>query len=276
VWHHASAGADAYPSTDHKRPQGLMRMPMTGMAVPDHDERQLRIDLAAAFRFAADNDWHESVGNHFSVALQAGSPDFLMNPRWMHFSRIRASDLIRLDATASAPGNAPGAPDLSAWAIHRNIHLAMPHVGCILHLHPPYATAVATLADPEILPIDQNTARFYERVAIDRGFGGIADDDDEGGRLADALGNHSIMLMGNHGVLVTAPTIAEAFDDLYFLERACKTLLLAYSTGKELKVMSPTLARRVAQDWLDYRDMPFAHFDELKRLLDRRDPSYAD
>jgi ribulose-5-phosphate 4-epimerase/fuculose-1-phosphate aldolase len=249
---------------------------MTGLAVKNHDEQRLRTDLAAAFRFAADHDWHESVGNHFSVTLQPGGSDFLMNPRWMHFSRIRASDLITLDAKASAPGNAPGAPDLSAWAIHRNIHLRMPHVGCILHLHPPYSTAIAALADPEIKPIDQNTARFYGRVAIDTGFGGIADDDDEGNRLADALGNHSIMLMGNHGVLVTAPTIAEAFDDLYFLERACKTLVLAYSTGQALKVMPSDLASRVAQDWLDYADMSFAHFDELKRLLDRRDPSYAD
>jgi ribulose-5-phosphate 4-epimerase/fuculose-1-phosphate aldolase len=253
-----------------------MSMSHTAMMMQRYDEHQLRIDLAAAFRSAVMHDWHESVGNHFSVTLAPGGSDFLMNPRWMHFARIRASDLIRLDAQAATPGNTPGAPDPSAWAIHRNIHLRLPHVGCILHLHPPYATALASLADSEVKPIDQNTARFYGRVAIDTGFGGIADDEEEGRRLADALGNYSIMLMGNHGVLVTAPTIAEAFDDLYFLERACKTLVLAFSTGQPLRVMPHDLATHVAKDWLEYKDMAFAHFAETKRLLDRQDTTYAD
>jgi ribulose-5-phosphate 4-epimerase/fuculose-1-phosphate aldolase len=238
------------------------------------DGRQLRIDLAAVFRIAAESNWHESVGNHFSATVSPGSKSFLINPRWMHFSRIRASDLLMLDSDSRPEG--PAAPDPSAWAIHRNLHARLPHVGCILHLHPPYATALTTLADPELKPIDQNTARFYGRLAIDRNYGGIADDDAEANRLADVLASHSIMLMGNHGVLVTAPTIAQAFDELYFLERACQTLVLAYSTGRELAVMPHDLATRTASDWNDYTEMSFAHLNEMKRLLDRRDPSYAD
>jgi ribulose-5-phosphate 4-epimerase/fuculose-1-phosphate aldolase len=146
----------------------------------------------------------------------------------------------------------------------------------ILHLHPPYATAVACLADPEIKPIEQNTARYYNRVAVDLGFGGIADNDEEGERLVRALGNKSRMMMGNHGILVAGETVAEAFDDLYYLERACQTLVLAYSTGRELNVMPPEIAERTAAGWLDYKDAAFSHFEEMKAMLDEKDPSYAE
>ncbi len=240
-----------------------------------HGEHLLRVDLAAAFRLAADFDWHESVGNHFSVTVAPGSTTFLMNPRWMHFSRIKASDLLRLDGSNSDAMDGPDAPDPSAWAIHSRLHANLPDVRCLLHLHPPYATVLATLANSELKPIDQNTARFYGRIAYDTAYGGIADDKAEGERLARVLGNRSILVMANHGVTVAGGSVAQAFEDLYFLERACQTLVLAYSTGQSLNVMPHDLASRTANDWKDYDDMSFAHFRELKRLLDQRDPSYA-
>src|ERR1700738_2606336 len=87
-------------------------------ASTSHDHRQLRIDLAAAFRLAAEFNWHEAVGNHFSVAVAPDSTIFLMNPRWMHFARIKASDLLVLDRESPNAMDGPGAPDPSAWAIH--------------------------------------------------------------------------------------------------------------------------------------------------------------
>ena len=240
------------------------------------DEWQLRVDLAAAFRLAAQNGWHEAIANHFSLAVSADGKKFLMNPKWRHFSRIKASELLLLDATDKETMNRPDAPDPSAWCIHGHLHAGAPQARCILHCHPPYATAIAALADPEIKPIEQNTARFYNRVAIDLGFDGIADNDAEGERLVKALGNRSRMMMGNHGILVAADTVAEAFDDLYYLERACQTLVLAYSTGQKLNVLSPELAERTAQGWIDYKDSAFSHFEEMKAILDEKDPSYAD
>lgn len=239
-------------------------------------ERHLRVDLAAAFRLAAEMGWHEAIANHFSLAVSPDGQRFLMNPKWRHFSRIRASDLLLLDAADENTLDRPGAPDASAWCIHGRLHARAPQARCVLHLHPPYATALAALADPEIKPVDQNTARFYNRVAIDLGFSGIADDRAEGDRLASQLGNRRRMMMGNHGVLVVADSVAEAFDDLYYLERACQTLVLAYSTGQKLNLMAPELAERTARDWEDYKDAPFVHFSELKHLLDAKDPSYAD
>jgi len=240
------------------------------------DEWQLRVDLAAAFRLAAQLGWHEAVANHFSLAVSADGKKFLMNPRWRHFSLVKASELQLLDAEDRETMQRPDAPDPSAWCIHGHIHAAVPHARCILHVHPPYATAVACLADPEIKPIEQNTARFYNRVAVDLGFAGIADTDEEGERLARVLGNKSCMMMGNHGVLVAAETVAEAFDDLYYLERACQTLVLAYSTGQKLNVMSPELAEHTARGWQDYKDAAFSHFEQMKTMLDRTDPSYAE
>jgi len=240
------------------------------------EEWQLRVDLAAAFRLAVDFGWHEAIANHFSLAVSPDGKKFLMNPRWMHFSRIRASDLQLLDADDPETMNRPDAPDPSAWCIHGNMHANLPQARCLLHVHSPYATAVACLADPEIKPIDQNTARFYNRVAIDLGFGGIADDQAEGERLVRALGNGNRMMMGNHGVLIAAETVAQAFDDLYYLERACQTLVLAYSTGQKLNVMPAELAEKTARGWENYKDSAFVHFAEMMRILDAKDPSYAE
>lgn len=249
---------------------------VTNLRTAGQDEWQLRVDLAAAFRIAAEMNWHEAVANHFSLAVSPDGKKFLMNPRWVHFSRIRASDLLLLDADDKSVMDRPDAPDLTAWCIHGQIHQTSPAARCVIHLHSPYATAVAALADPVIKPIDQNTARFFNRVAYDNGFEGMADSDDEGRRLAKVIGNQTTMMMGNHGVLVTGSTVAEAFDRMYYLERACQTLVLAYSTGQKLNVMSDKVAEQTAQDWEAYLESAYSHFEETKRVLDKRDPSYAE
>ena len=240
------------------------------------DEWQLRVDLAAAFRLAAQLGWHEAVANHFSVAVSGDGTTFLMNPKWMHFSRVRASDLRLHDAKDRGTLDRPDAPDITAWCIHGIMHARLPHARCILHVHPPYATALASLADPEIKPIDQNSARYYNRVAYDLGYEGMADNDAEGERLAAALGNRTTMMMGNHGVLIAGATVADAFDNLYYLERACRNLVLAYSTGQKLNVMPNHVAEKTAQDWDKFTDSAAVHFEEMKKLLDKTDPSYAE
>jgi ribulose-5-phosphate 4-epimerase/fuculose-1-phosphate aldolase len=239
------------------------------------EEGQLRIDLAAVFRLAEAFNWHEGVANHFSLAVSADGKQFLMNPKWRHFSAIKASDLLLLDAEDKDAMKRPNAPDETAWCIHGRMHALVPSARCVLHAHPAYATALAGLADPEIKPIDQNTARFYKRVAYDLGYEGMANSDAEGNRLAALLGNHKTMMLGNHGVLIAAASVAEAFDELYYLERACQTLMLAYASGQKLNVMSDRVAEQTARDWDLYTDSAFAHFEEMKQVLDRKDPSYA-
>ncbi len=240
------------------------------------DEWALRVDLAAALRLAVEHHWHESVANHFSAVVSEDGKTFLLNPRWQHFSTVRASGLLLLNVDDPDVMKREDAPDPSAWCIHGAIHAAVPHARVLLHCHPPYATTLCGLKDPSMKPIDQNTARFHNRMAIDLNFGGLADDRAEGDRLARAFGNHSIMMMGNHGVSVTGDTVAQAFDTLYYLERAAKTMVLAYSTGEPLNVMSDEMAEGVARGWEDYPSMASAHFEQLKSLLDRTDPSYRE
>lgn len=249
--------------------------PLKPSPSPDAGEWQLRVDLAAAFRLAVHFDWHEAVGNHFSVAVSPDGRKFLMNPKWRHFSRITASSLQLLDADDPSVMTGPDAPDETAWCIHGRLHALAPQARCILHCHPRNITAIAALADPEIKPIDQNTARFYNRVAYDLGFEGMATSDAEGERLVRVLGNRKTMLMGNHGALVAAATVAEAFDELYFLERACQTLVMAYSTGQKLNIMPHATALQTASDWDRYADSAFTHFDEMKRILDAEGSTYA-
>jgi ribulose-5-phosphate 4-epimerase/fuculose-1-phosphate aldolase len=239
------------------------------------NERQLRIDLAAVFRIIAKLGIHEAVANHFSAAVSADGRKFLMNPKWRHFSRIKASDLVLLDLDAEEGLSARPDIDPTAWAIHGQMHKLLPQARVVMHLHPPFTTTIAALADPQIKPVDQNTARYFNRLAIDESYAGMADSDQEGARLAGLLGNKSRLMMGNHGVLIIANTVGEAFDDMYTIERACQVLVQAYATGQPLKVLPDDVAEKTAQDWEQLTDFAIAHFEEMKRILDAEDPSYA-
>lgn len=240
------------------------------------DETQISIDLAAALRLSCRAGWHEGVANHFSAAVSADGRKFLVNPRWVHWSRVRASDLVLCDADDASTMERPDAPDPSAWAIHSALHRKLPQARAALHIHPPHATALCGLADPTIKPIDQVTARFYNRMAYDMAFGGIATAEEEGERIADAIGDKTAVMMQNHGVTTLGETVAEAWDALYFLERAARQMVLAYSTGRELAVMGDNLAEETAVEWENDRAQQLTHFAEMKRVLDREEPDYKD
>ena len=238
-------------------------------------EEQTRIDLAATFRIIAHVGMHEAVANHFSAAVSADGKQFLLNPKWKHFSRMRASDLLLLNADDPASAEHPNV-DATAWSIHGQIHRLLPQTRAVLHLHPVYTTAVACLAKPHVPPIDQNTARYFNRVAVDELYGGMADTEAEGARLAGLLDGKRRLLMGNHGVMVTAASIGEAFDDIWTLERACQILVTAWSTGQPLKLLADDVAEKTARDWEKITDFSQRHFEEMKHLMIQADPSLVD
>jgi ribulose-5-phosphate 4-epimerase/fuculose-1-phosphate aldolase len=238
------------------------------------DHRQGRIDLAAAFRWTARLNMHEGVANHFSLAVSNDGRQFLMNPDCRHFSRISASELLLLDADDPETMNRANAPDPTAWTIHGRMHAKLPQARCVLHAHPKHATVLASLKDSTLYPIDQNTARFFEKIALDDDYTGLALGEEEGDRLAARLGNKSILMMGNHGVMVVGETVAKAFDELYYLERAAETMVTAYMTGQPLRILSDEVARRTAQQWADYPNFADKHLAELKRILDDEEPDY--
>ena len=236
--------------------------------------QQARIELAACFRFTAQMDMHESIANHFSVAVSDDGQKFLCNPQGRQFSSIKASELLLLDANNPDTMNQANAPDPTTWAIHGALHRSFADARCIMHLHPRYATALACLKDKTLYPIDQNTMRFYQRVAIDTGFDGMGLGD-EAKRLATCMGDKRILLMGNHGVLIIAKSIAQCFDDMYYFERACRTLLDCYATGQPLDPVTHEVAEKTAQQWQNYAfDFSQQHLTEIMTMLDRQDSSY--
>jgi len=234
---------------------------------------EARVDLAAVFRWTARLNMHEAVANHFSLAVSDDGTQFLVNPHGRHFSRITASELLLVDANDPDTMDRPDAPEPTAWFIHGAIHLNVPHARCALRVHSKYATVLATLQDPIIPPIDQNTMRFYYKLAVDEQFGGLGLAE-EGERISTMIGNKQILVMGNHGVMVVGETVAEAFDLLYYFERSCETLITAYSTGKPLRVVSHEVAELTAQQWVDYKEGPLNHLREIKAILDAEDPDY--
>lgn len=241
-------------------------------------ETRTRIDLAAAFRWAARLGMHESIANHFSATVSEDGNRFLLNPVGAHFSRIRASDLLLLDAAHPDAARGPNAPDPTAWHLHAELHRRLPQARCILHTHMPHATALCCLQDFEFLMLDQNACRFHGRIAYDRDYAGMALDPSEGARVAGLLdGNKSVLFMGNHGVLVVAPTVAQAFDELYYLEKAAQLQVLALSTGRPLALVPEPVAALAGRQWNNYPTrFSELHFQALKEILERDEPDYAD
>ena len=232
-------------------------------------------DLAAVFRWTAKLNMHEGIANHFSVCHPDSNGSFYVNGTGQHFSNIKASDLVLIEENNfEKMKNKPEIVDPTAINIHGAIHKKVPHAKCILHVHSKYATALSCLKAPPLPPIDQNTMRFYNRIALYDDFGGLGFEE-ESEKMANSIGNHSTLLLANHGILTAAPTIAQAFDDLFYFEKACETYLTALSTGKELNIASNEVAEKTAQDWENYTtDMAGLHLKAIRSILDSEDSSY--
>lgn len=231
-------------------------------------QRAERIDMAAAFRWTARLNMHESVANHFSLAVSDCGTRFLINPNGRHFARIRASDLIEIDANDPATMDRPDAPDPTAWGLHGSIHRALPHARCVMHVHSIHATVLASLADSRLPAIDQNSAMFFGRHVVDDHYGGMAFAE-EGARCAALLADPRIttMIMGNHGVLVIGRSVAETFNRLYYFERAAETYIRALQTGQPLRILPDAVAEKTAQEWEAYPGFAEAHLHEIRALL---------
>lgn len=239
--------------------------------------QQQRTDLAAAFQTAAKLNLHEAVANHFSLAVNTEGTEFLINPNQRHFSLIKSSDILLLDANDPTTMDRPDAPDPTAWGLHGSVHRHIPHARCIMHVHSPYSTTLACLEDNTLPPIDQNTAMFYQRYAIDTHFGGLAFEA-EGERCARLLSDPKVkvLIMSNHGLLVLGDSVADTFNRLYYFERAAQTYIHALQTGKKLRILSDEIAAKTASELDDYPAQADRHFEDMKTLLDRDGSDYKE
>lgn len=226
----------------------------------------LRADLALALRAAAHHGLAEGVCNHFSVELPDGSGRFLLNPRGLLWHEVQADDIVMVDGRGTVLAGRH-AVESTAMFIHGAIH-RIARQPCVLHSHMPHATALTLTADRALdTRLSQTAMRFHGRVAVDAHYNGLALDAAEGERIAAAMQGADVVFLGNHGVVVCADRLAHAYDDLYYLERACQLQLLALATGRPLLPVADALAARVgAQTWGE-RLQSDLFFEALRRTV---------
>ena len=187
-----------------------------------------RKDLAAAFRGAAMFGGQAGVCSHFSLRVSDQPLLFLLNPWGMYFSDARASELMLVDQDGvDRHGGRDGG--FAAFNIHSQIHAIHPEARCVLHTHMPCATALTMLERGRLEPASQEALRFYGDIAYDDSYNGLVHDPAEGARIARIMNDKHVLFLAHHGVIVVGPTVAQAFDHLYYLERAAQLQIKAMS-----------------------------------------------
>jgi ribulose-5-phosphate 4-epimerase/fuculose-1-phosphate aldolase len=230
-----------------------------------------RTQLAAVLRLGVRHGWQSGICNHFSLAVD--DRHVLINPQGFHWSEVKASDLLLIDGDGEVV-EGDGYVEPSAFFIHYHIHRVAPSARCVLHAHPRFATAIACIDGGRVEYSHQDSLRFYDRIAYDDGFNGVAHDDDEGARIAHQLGNRSIMFMAHHGITVTGSSVALAYNDFYYLEKACEFQVTAQSTGKKLRVLDDDTCRRLAPGFQESEKQYADLLAAMMRILDREEPEY--
>ena len=235
---------------------------------------QARVDLAACFRAAAKLGLHEGICNHLSATVPGAADLFLVNPYGWAFHEITASRLLICDFGGNVVEGS-GKPEATAFYIHARLHMRLPRARAAFHTHMPNATAMGMLEGPPLLWAGQTALKFWGRTVVDEAYNGLALDEAEGDRIAASMGEADIAFMRNHGVMVLGASIAEAWDDMYYLERACEVQRLALSTGRPLRPVPEALAAATAKQ-MRSGDAESArlHLESVKRTLDREAPDY--
>jgi ribulose-5-phosphate 4-epimerase/fuculose-1-phosphate aldolase len=246
-------------------------------AIPRHqpdDVAVARVELAAALRAAASCGFTEGIDNHFSVAVPQTSELFLINRYGPHWSEMRASDILTVDLDGNVV-DGDGEWEMTAFMIHRGVHLARPSARCVFHTHMPCATAIAMTVAGLDTTASQNAMYFHGHV-VRLPYGGHADGVEEGVRMGEALDDATtVVFLDNHGVLVVGASVADAWHKLYFLERACQTQILAHSAGQKLIRVESGVALHTAKQWeLEAQRNACRLFQSVRRELDRANPGY--
>ncbi|ATR82921.1 hypothetical protein CS390_10325 [Pseudomonas sp. HLS-6] len=237
--------------------------------------RQARIDLAACFRMAARLGMGEGICNHFSFVLPGHRDLFLVNPYGLAFAEVTASSLLICDFHGRVVAG-EGQPEATAFFIHAQLHRLNPRATAAFHTHMPHATALCMLEGQPFAWAGQTSLKFYERLAVDEDYNGLALDATEGERIARAAGAADVLMLKNHGPLVLGPSIAEAWDDLYYLERAAEVQLKAMASGRPLQRVPHEVASAACRQMLiGNAESARLHLESVKRQLMRTEPEFA-
>jgi ribulose-5-phosphate 4-epimerase/fuculose-1-phosphate aldolase len=228
--------------------------------------RRLRADLAVALRAAFRHGLSEGICNHFSLELPDNSGRFLINPRGLLWSEVGTDDIVMIDVHGEKLAGRH-AVEPTAMFIHAAVH-RIARKACVLHTHMPNATALTLTADRGLdTTLSQTAMWFHGRTAIDANYNGLALDVSEGERIARAMQGADVVFLGNHGVIVCGDRIDYAYNDLYYLERACGVQVLAQSTGRPLAPVPPEMAARVVKQGMGELLQAELFFEALRRTV---------
>jgi ribulose-5-phosphate 4-epimerase/fuculose-1-phosphate aldolase len=242
---------------------------------------QARVDLAAAHRLAVMHGFNEGIFNHFTLRVPGTNDRYYQIPFGLHWSEVNASCFMEIGYDGTRLSG-EGEIERSAYCIHAPIHRLKEKAAAVFHTHMPYASALARLEDQSILPIGQTELGTMLHTAYDETYTGPAFDPAEGERLADLIGDKTVLMMASHGVATVGQSVSEAYDRLYYVERVAQVQLYAMWTGRPLKMLPKPVIDHTLQEYrresYQYGGKPnhVWHFDALKRMLDRKEPDYKD
>lgn len=244
------------------------------------EEWQARTDLAAAHRLAYRHGFNEGIFNHLTLVVPGRTDRYYQIPFGMHWSEVRASSFMEVGLTDGLVKRGSGDVERSCYCIHAPIHLALPHAKAVFHTHMPFASALTRLENPRIKEIGQTEVGMAGQIAYDDLYTGPAIEPEEGRRLARVIGSKTVLFMANHGISTVGETVADAYDRLYYVERAAQVQIYAMWTGQPLKTLPDAVIEKTKRDMAGGYSYPGAspsqrHFDALKRILDREEPDYA-
>jgi ribulose-5-phosphate 4-epimerase/fuculose-1-phosphate aldolase len=235
---------------------------------------QARVDLAAAHRLAHRYQYDNGIWNHFTLVVPGTTDRFLVKPHGLLMSEVTASNLIVCDLEGRVV-EGRGQVERTAYHIHSQFHRLHAHAACVLHVHPYYATWLTMTKPGRLLNIHQDFLYYSGCIAYDDDFQGLGASREEGERMARALGEKRILMSANHGVTVVGPSVADAWYDLQYIERACKAQYSVMVSGQEPRFVPEQIAQFTQSQSAEERDASAQlTYEAFKRQLDREEPDY--
>jgi ribulose-5-phosphate 4-epimerase/fuculose-1-phosphate aldolase len=238
------------------------------------EEWDARVQLAAAYRIFDRMGWTELIYNHISLRVPGESGHFLINPFGLHYSEVRASNLVKVDVRGNIVGHSDWPINPAGFTFHGAIHETLPDAHCVMHVHTTPTMAVCCL-DEGLSFTNFYAAQLYGKVAYHE-FEGITVHLDEGRRILASAGDKPVLLLRNHGPVTVGFNLANAFSLMWLLQRACEVQLASMAMGR-LRSIPETVLQGCVRDSLNFNPKFGAGqdaFDAMQRLIDRVDPSY--
>jgi ribulose-5-phosphate 4-epimerase/fuculose-1-phosphate aldolase len=249
---------------------------MTSASRFTKEEWAARVQLAAAYRIFDHMGWTELIYNHISLRVPGPDDHFLINPFGLHYSEVRASNLVKVDLQGNIIGDSAWPINPAGFTFHGRIHAKVPDAHCVMHVHTSATMAVCCL-DDGLSFTNFYAAQLFGKVAYHE-FEGITVHADEGDRILASAAGKPVLLLRNHGPVAIGHTLAQTFSLMWLLTRACEVQLATLSMGRPRPIAEPVLQACV-RDSLNFDPKYGAgqdSFDALQRIVDRIDPSYRE